>query len=107
MQALLDKDGFDDDIDNYIKQPTVSTVINDDGDEAEVHVFCIEPEVDQIKESVTSWYDVMIAHSRHYRHPRAAQFPFPLLYSYPAYPHPILTASIQKTQTENRNSQIQ
>ena len=51
MQALLNKEGFDDDIDYYIKQPTVSTVVNDDGDEAEVHVFCIEPEVDQIKES--------------------------------------------------------
>ena len=41
-------------------------------------------------------------------HPRAlSEVSLPLLYSYPAHPRPILTGSIQKSQTENRNPHIQ
>ena len=51
MQALLNKEGFDDDIDYYIKEPTVNHSVNDDGDDVRVNVYCILPEEDQINET--------------------------------------------------------
>ena len=51
MQALLNKEGFDDDIDYYIKKPTVNHSVNDDGDDVRVNVYCILPEEDQINET--------------------------------------------------------
>ena len=45
MQALLNKEGFDDDIDYYIKKPTVNHSVNDDGDDVRVNVYCISARI--------------------------------------------------------------